>query len=202
MQREKIFDFVETLRHKFENKSFVEAWWYGKGINEWHVNWPHLVECWQKVLMIISSITICEREISKQITIKSHLWAFLKPYTLNALMWVSLCMIKWKNMEWNVIFGMWCNMRNQIIWFFWGQKSYFSLHIIWKTLNFFLGQIERQKNSYLIIRKITWHVKMPSLIRIPYEVYSQCQPLTPLTKGETKIPRVYMKGFHVNFSGH
>jgi hypothetical protein len=43
---------------------------------------------------------------------------------------------------------------------------------------------------------------MSLLIRIPYEVYSQCQPLTPLTKGETKIPRVYMKGLHESFSGH
>jgi hypothetical protein len=43
---------------------------------------------------------------------------------------------------------------------------------------------------------------MSLLIRIPCKIYSQCQPLTPLTKGETKIPRLYMKGLHVGFSGH
>jgi hypothetical protein len=53
MQREKWFDFVETLKHEFESTSLVEAWWYGKGINKWHVDWPHLVERCQKVLMII-----------------------------------------------------------------------------------------------------------------------------------------------------
>jgi hypothetical protein len=49
------------------------------------------MKLWQKILVIPSSITICERGLSKQNDIKSHLQASLKLDTLDALMQIPLC---------------------------------------------------------------------------------------------------------------
>jgi hypothetical protein len=98
--RAELLEFVETLRHECENKSLYEAWQFCGAINEWYTNWPHLMKIWQKILVIPSSIAICERGFSKQNAIKSHLRTSLKLDTLDALMRVSLCGIELKNVDW------------------------------------------------------------------------------------------------------
>ena len=47
------------------------------------------MQLWQKVILIPSSIAICEQGFSKQIAIKNHLRNKLNLKTLDALMWVS-----------------------------------------------------------------------------------------------------------------
>ena len=47
-RRTKLVVFVETLRHKCENKSLCEACQFCWGINEWYTDWPHLIKVWQK----------------------------------------------------------------------------------------------------------------------------------------------------------
>jgi hypothetical protein len=48
------------------------------GINEWYTKWPHLMKLWQNIFVMSFSIAICERGLSKQNAIKSHLQASLK----------------------------------------------------------------------------------------------------------------------------
>jgi hypothetical protein len=91
-QRE-LIEFMETLRQGCENKSLLEAWKCCGNINEWFVNWQLLMQLWQKLLVISTSIAIaiCERGFSKQnAIIKSDLQASLKLDTLDPLMRVSL----------------------------------------------------------------------------------------------------------------
>jgi hypothetical protein len=59
-------------------------------MNEWFVNWSHLMQLWQKIIVIPTSIVIHEKGFSKQNAIKNHLQASLKLDTLNILMKVSL----------------------------------------------------------------------------------------------------------------
>jgi hypothetical protein len=76
-----LIEFVETLRQGCENKSLLEAWKCCGNINEWFVDWQLLMQLWQKILVISTSIAIaiCERGFSKQNAIvKSHLQASLK----------------------------------------------------------------------------------------------------------------------------
>ena len=61
-----------------------------------------------------SSVTICERGISKQNATKNHLRNSLNLKTLDALMQVSLCGLEVDAMEWPTI-NIWRNMRNQRI---------------------------------------------------------------------------------------
>ena len=63
--RAKLLEFVETLRQECENKSLYEARQFCGDINDWYTNWPHLIKVWQKILVILSSIPICERRFSK-----------------------------------------------------------------------------------------------------------------------------------------
>ncbi len=56
-------------------------------------------------------IAIYEKGFLEQNVIKSQLWTSLKLESLNAMMQMSLCMIELENMDWKVIFELWCNMR-------------------------------------------------------------------------------------------
>ena len=77
---------------------------------EWHTNWPKFMQLWHEVILIPSSIAICERRFSKQNAIKSHLRNRLNLKTLDALMQVSLCELEEDAMDWSTIFNIWRNL--------------------------------------------------------------------------------------------
>jgi hypothetical protein len=101
--------------HECENKTIFEAWRICGSNLEWHTNWPKLMQLWQKIILIPSSIAICERGFSKQNAIKSHLRNRLNLKTLDALMRVSLCGLEVDAMDWSTIFNIWRNMRDRMI---------------------------------------------------------------------------------------
>ncbi len=55
---ELLIEFVETLRHESENKSFTESWRFCGGIIEWYVNWLHLVELWNFVFFCTKALAM------------------------------------------------------------------------------------------------------------------------------------------------
>jgi hypothetical protein len=89
---------METLCNECENKTIFETWRICGSNLERYINWPILMQLWQKLILIPSSIVICERGFFKQNAIVSHLCNRLNLKTLDALMWVSLCGLKW--MQW------------------------------------------------------------------------------------------------------
>ena len=91
MCKGELLEFTETLKHEFENRTIFEAWRICGSNLKWHINWPKLMQLWQIVILVPSSIAICEREFPKQNAIKSHLRNRLNSKTFDALMQVSLC---------------------------------------------------------------------------------------------------------------
>jgi len=87
----KLIKFMEILKYQFEIKPLAKAWQLCGGITKWYVNWPHVMQLWQKVLVVPSSVAICQRGFSKQKNINSHLQASLKMDTLDVLMQMLLC---------------------------------------------------------------------------------------------------------------
>jgi type IV secretory pathway TrbL component len=63
-----------------------------------------------KILVIPMIIAIYEKGFLEQNAIKSQLRASLKLESLNAMMQMSLCVIELENMDWKVMFELWCNM--------------------------------------------------------------------------------------------
>ena len=110
-----LLEFTEALRHECENKTIFETLRTCGSNLEWHTNWPKLMQLWHKVILIPSSIVICEREFSKQNAIKSHLCNKLNLKALDALMQVSLCGLEVDAMDWATIFNIWRNMQDQRI---------------------------------------------------------------------------------------
>ena len=90
MCKGELLEFI-TLGHEFENKTIFEVWCICGSNLKWHTNWPKLMQLRLKIILIPSSIAICERGFSKQNAIKSHLCTRLNLKTLDALMRVSLC---------------------------------------------------------------------------------------------------------------
>jgi hypothetical protein len=70
------------------------------------------INLWQKVLVILTSTSICESEFSKQNVIKSYLQSCLKLDTLDVLMSLLVCGIEVDNIEWRTIFDIWCNNKD------------------------------------------------------------------------------------------
>ena len=68
-----------------------------------HTNWLELMQLQQKIILIPSSIAICERGIFKQNAIKSHVCNKLNLKTLDALMGSLFVALKWT--QW---FGLAC----------------------------------------------------------------------------------------------
>ena len=93
MCKEELLKFTETLRHECENNMISEVWHICGSNLEWHTNRPTFMQLWHKVILIPSSIAICERWFSKQDKIKRHLRNRLNLKTLqvDALIQVSLC---------------------------------------------------------------------------------------------------------------
>ena len=98
MCKGELFEFMETLWHECENKSIFEAWCLCDSNLDWHTNWPKLMQIWQKIILIPSSIAICERGLSKQNAMKSHLHNRLNLKTLDALCGSLFVGLKW--MQW------------------------------------------------------------------------------------------------------
>ena len=73
------------------------------------------MQLWQEIMLIPSNIVICERGVSKQNEIKSHVRNGLNLKTLDALTWVSLCGLEVDAMDRTTIFNTWRNMREQRI---------------------------------------------------------------------------------------
>ena len=69
-----------------------------------------LMQLWQKLKLIPSSIAICERGFSKQNTIEGHLCNRLNLKNLDATMWVSLYGFEVDATDWPDIFNIWTNM--------------------------------------------------------------------------------------------
>ena len=115
MFKGELLEFMGTLQYECENKTIFEAWHMCRSNLEWHTNWPKLMQLWHKIILIPSSIVICERGISKQIAIKSHLRNRLNLKTLGGLMRVSLCELEVDAMDWATIFNIWRNMQGQRI---------------------------------------------------------------------------------------
>jgi hypothetical protein len=90
MCKEILLEFMEIHRHACENRTIFEAWHVCGSNFERHTNWPRLMQLWQKVTLIPSSIAIYEQGFSKKTAIKSHLGNRLNLETLDALMWISL----------------------------------------------------------------------------------------------------------------
>jgi len=63
-----------------------------------------------KILVIPLIIAIYEKGFLEQNVITRQLRAFLKFESLNAMMQMSLCVIELENMDWKVMFELWCNM--------------------------------------------------------------------------------------------
>ncbi len=55
---ELLIEFVKTLRHESEKKSFTEAWRFCGGIIEWYVNWLLLVELWNFVYVCTKALAM------------------------------------------------------------------------------------------------------------------------------------------------
>ena len=91
MCKGELWEFMETLRHECEDKTIFKVWRICGSDLKWHMNWPKLMQLWQKILLIPSSIAICERGFSKQNAINSHFRNMLNLKTLDALMRVCLC---------------------------------------------------------------------------------------------------------------
>ena len=57
------------------------------GINEWYTNWPHLIKLWPKILVIPSSMAICERRFFKtKISYEEPLASFIEVGQFGCLM--------------------------------------------------------------------------------------------------------------------
>jgi len=89
--------------------AYVVAIWNGTQIG------LNLCNFGKKIILIPSSIAICERGFSKQNAIKSHLRNRLNLKTLDALMRVSLCGLEVDAMDWSTIFNIWRNMQDRRI---------------------------------------------------------------------------------------
>ena len=85
-----LLEFTETLQHECENKTIFEAWRACGNNLEWHTNRSELMQLWQNVKLIPSSIVICERGFSKQNAIENHVRNRLNLRILDALMRVGL----------------------------------------------------------------------------------------------------------------
>ena len=66
MCKGELLQFTETLRHECENKTIFEAWRICSSNLEWDTNWPKLMQLLQEIILIPSSVAICERKFSKQ----------------------------------------------------------------------------------------------------------------------------------------
>ena len=77
--------------------------------NDWGfmTNWPTLMSQWQDILVIPTSIVVCERDFSKQNWVKSERRTRLNLDTLDAYMTVSLNGFGVEFMDWNGIFESW-----------------------------------------------------------------------------------------------
>ena len=93
----KLLEFTETLWYECENKTIFETWRICGSNLEWYTNWPklNLTLAKKKGILIPSSIVVCERRFFKQNVIKSHLCNRLNLKTLDALIRISLCGLKW-----------------------------------------------------------------------------------------------------------
>ena len=65
--------------------------------------------------MIPANIAICEKGFSKQDLIKSYLHSSLKLVKLEALMHIVHANIPIENINWNVVFILWKNLRDHRI---------------------------------------------------------------------------------------
>ena len=94
MCKGELLEITETLRHECENKMIVGAWCICGSNLEWQTSWPNLMQLWQRIILIPSCIAICERGLSKQNAIKSHLRNRLDLKILDALMRISFLGLK------------------------------------------------------------------------------------------------------------
>ena len=69
-------------------------------INMWYTNWPHLMKLWKKLLVIPSSIAICERVFSKQILSRA-ICEFHWAWTL----WILWCEYHYVGYNWRIWIG-------------------------------------------------------------------------------------------------
>ena len=65
MCKGELLKFTETLRYECENKTIFEAWHICGSNLEWYTNWPKLMQLWLKIILIPSSIAICEEFSNK-----------------------------------------------------------------------------------------------------------------------------------------
>jgi hypothetical protein len=61
MYKGELLEFTETLRHECENKTIFETWCICSSNLEWDTNWTKLMQLLQKIILIPSSVAICER---------------------------------------------------------------------------------------------------------------------------------------------
>ena len=115
MCKGELLEFTETLQYECENNLIFEAWHICGSNLKWLTNWPNLMQLWHKLILVPSSIAICERIFRKQNAIKSHSRNRLNLKTLDVVMWVSFCGLEVDAMDWASIFNIWRNMWDQRI---------------------------------------------------------------------------------------
>ena len=111
----------------------------------------------KKIILIPSSIAICERGFSKQNAIKSHLRNKLNLKTLDALMWVSLCGLEVDAMDWATIFNKYHHLRS-----FGKTKGYFhSINSNFVTNQDFILSDQNIRSSKIFYNpKLRWHFRI------------------------------------------
>ncbi|KAG0593808.1 hypothetical protein M758_UG021100 [Ceratodon purpureus] len=102
-----VLKFVEMLSSACKNRSMHEAWVFCGRDREFKINWPTLMLLWQAILVIPTSIAVCERGFSKQNWVKSERRTCLNLDILDALTTVSLNSLGVEFMDWNGIFDTW-----------------------------------------------------------------------------------------------
>jgi hypothetical protein len=112
--RGECLEMVETMREMIPNKFLFEAWEFASTTPEWSINWLGLSSLWRRVIMIPST-AICEKDLSKQNLIKSHLHTSLKLETLDALTRNSCANILVENINWNAVMLVWGKKKDRKI---------------------------------------------------------------------------------------
>ena len=170
MCKGELLELTNTFQHECENKTIFEAWHICG--SKWHTNWPKLMKLWQKVILIPSSIAICEEFPNKmQSKATSTIGWTWRPLML--LCRSSLCGLEVDAMDWATIVNIWTNMQDQRIltldwWFFVTnqdciliiQNTSFSKILCNPKLRWrFRIRCTCQLTFFLSFENITWHFR-------------------------------------------
>jgi hypothetical protein len=167
MCKGELLEFTETLRHECKNKTIFEAWRICGSNLEWHTNWPKLMQLWQKkIILIPSSIAICERGFSKRMQSKATCttggtWRPLM--LLCGFLFVGLKWMQWIGLP-SSTFGETCETEGylrsidiifllQII-----QKISFLKYCVSQILRWHFGiKCRCQLTFNFVFENVTWH---------------------------------------------